>query len=142
MLYQLRRQVEQTLGLRQITGRESFRKASVNWSEQAARVLDVPLIALQSGEARRSPQLPGQSRLFDRQIKSATKVGCSGQFRIGRVFLQYKLALDPQQLREAPVLLAAFRSAARTLDRFKRLGDFSGSPHGGGKLAQQPQVAR
>src|SRR2546428_1258127 len=77
----------------------------------------------QPGEAGGAAQLPGQRALSARPLQRVLEV-LFGRRGGARGFLQQdQLALDAQELRDAPMLLVTLASGERLVDRRESLGD-------------------
>src|SRR5229473_6901195 len=133
--------VEQPLRGLQIRRRKPFRKARVNRRQRGARLRAAALLPLQPGQARGRAQFPGESglraRVFDRPLEEIFGAGD----RTRRMSAEHQLALDAQQLRDAPALVIVLGTCDRAIDRLECLGEFSGVRHRVGQLAEQRQIA-
>src|SRR5882757_2370657 len=101
--------VQEQLCRLHVSGPEPFREAAVNRPQQIARLAGGALIALQACEAGRGLQFPRQHRLPTGKVERFPETGLRRGHGVRGALAQDKLALDAQQLRDAPLLLPALR---------------------------------
>ena len=78
----------------------------------------------QLGEAGGAAQLPGQRLLSARPPQRVLEVLFGGRGGVRGSLQQDQLALDAQELRDAPILLVTLGSGERLVDRRESLGNF------------------
>src|SRR6266849_8974256 len=134
--------VEQRLRGPEIGGTKTFGEAAVERREELTRRLGPALCMPQPGEAGGAAQLHGQNPLPAGPLQRVLEVllGRGGGARGSRQ--QDQLALDAQELRDAPMLLVTLGSGERLVNGHESLGDLPAAGQALRKGAEQGGVVR
>src|SRR4029077_1772543 len=134
--------VEERLRGPEIGGVEALGEPAIDRCQEVARRPGPTSLVPPSGEAGGAAQLHGQRSLAARPLQRLLEVllGRGGGARGSR--LHDELALDAQELRDAPVLLVALGSGERLVDGREPLGDLPAAGQALGEGAEQGRVVR